>query len=56
MMEKEIGVSRNEELKMLWENKSKAYNSMFDYLKKVGLKEKDLNKFSRLLREYLQLI
>lgn len=42
--------------KELWELEAKAYNSIFNYLKKQGLKEKELIKFSKLLRAYTKLI
>ena len=46
----------NEDLKLIWENKAHAFNAIFEYLKKKGLKEKELIRFSVLLRDYLQLI
>lgn len=42
--------------KELWEAESKAYNDIFNYLKKKGLNEKELIKFSRLLIVYTKLI
>ena len=46
----------DQELKILWENKSNAYNSMLNHLKKKGLKEKELVIFTKLLNRYLQFI
>ena len=46
----------DQELKILWENRSKVYNSMFNQLKKKGLKEKELVTFKKLLNKYLQFI
>jgi hypothetical protein len=46
----------NEELKILWENKSFAYNSIFKYLKNYGLKEKELTEVAVLITGYLELI
>ena len=49
-------ISENKELKILWEDRSSSYNYMFEYLKKQGLKKKELNEFSRLLSKYIRLI
>lgn len=49
-------VKEKVELKTEWDNKSKAYNSIFDYLEKKGLKENDLIDFSKLLIAYTSLI
>lgn len=55
-IEKKIQILRNQELKVLWENKACAFNSIFDYLKKRGLKERELDKFAGLLSDYIQFI
>jgi hypothetical protein len=46
----------DEKIKKLWEDKSRRYNSIFNYLENKGLKEKELIEFSRLLLAYIELV
>lgn len=53
----EITVNDSKRIKKeLWEEESKAYNSIFNYLKKKGFSEKEMIKFSKLLIAYTKLI
>lgn len=39
-------------LKVQWERKAEAYNSIFNFLKECGLSKKKLIYFSKLLAQY----